>query len=145
MKQEEVNKITTCLSNLFIAPHRADQSLFSMPSPMQGTKRTHEKSVAAFLSLLQRQWSSTFKVLWSGLNAQSRQLDPLFPNQSRENASTFNAFVEERIQSSYEMTVLDFWELTRDAATSDGYRYLSDVNLYKAATIVQAADLLVLP
>lgn len=82
-----------------------------------------------------------FKVLWSGLNAQSRKLDIMYPHQSRENAVSFNSVVDAKVLE-YGMVPLDFWNLTLDAATSDGYHYLSDVNIFKATAIVHVAKFL---
>lgn len=78
------------------------------------------------------------KVLWISLGAQARRLDNIYPHQSRENAAIFNHEVSEYLKKNYSSKVdfLDVLELTRDAMTSDGVHYLSDVNLIKAAYVL---------
>jgi hypothetical protein len=77
------------------------------------------------------------------LNAQSRALDALYPAQSREKAQEFNQVVDKYVASTFGMIPINFLNLTKDAAASDGYHYLSDVNLYKANAILHAANFLV--
>lgn len=88
------------------------------------------------------EWPLSFRVIWTGLNTQSRSLDAAFPYQSRERAQEFNDIVDAYVASTHGMIPLNFWNMTRDAAVSDGFHYLSEVNLHKANIILHAADFL---
>jgi hypothetical protein len=88
------------------------------------------------------QWSCNFKFVWTGLNAQSRLMDQRYPHQSRENATQFNEVVDEYVSSELGMIPVNFMNLTRDAPTSDGIHYLSDVNMYKANVLLHIARLI---
>ena len=95
----------------------------------------YEPNVAKARQLAKRCGNASLVVLLSGLNAQDRVLDALYPRQSRENASTFNE--ELRAYAHAEGAhFVDYLNLTRDAPTSDGYHYLSDVNLAKADVLL---------
>lgn len=89
------------------------------------------------------EWPLRFKFIWTGLNAQSRSLDDFYPAQTRENAQQFNEIVDKYVSSTFGMIPINFFNLTKDAAASDGYHYLSDVNLYKANAILHTASFLV--
>jgi hypothetical protein len=82
-------------------------------------------------------------VIWTGFGAQSRSLDPKYPHQSREAAEVFNHGMSEYLSSlTMNVTELHFWNLTKDAQTSDGMHFLSDVNIMKAFLLLQVAHLL---
>lgn len=86
-------------------------------------------------------------VMVSGLNSQATELDSLWPQQSRANAAIFNEKVRLFMESvgpslPFRHYVLDFMNLTLDAPTSDGYHYLSDVNLWKALYFVNIVSAL---
>lgn len=88
------------------------------------------------------QWTCDIKMVWAGLNAQSRLLDQRYPHQSRESAKHFNDLMDDYVASRLGMLPLSFWNLTRDAPTSDGFHYLSDVNMYKAIVLLHVARLI---
>lgn len=75
-------------------------------------------------------------VAWGTLGAQSRKLDKKYPHQTREVYMATNKIVTDYIWQTYRVHFFDFWNLTRNAMTSDGYHYLSDVNLLKAMYIL---------
>lgn len=74
-------------------------------------------------------------------SAQSRMLDINYPNQRRENTLNYNGLIAPLLDS-YHIDVLDVWNLTLNAATSDGFHYLSDVNLLIANTVVNLLDII---
>lgn len=85
------------------------------------------------------------RMIWEARNAQSRVADEYYPHQSRENGLLFN----EEIRKSFESTglvlgkdvlILDWWNMTADAQSSDGVHYLSDVNLAKAAHLLYLVE-----
>ena len=77
------------------------------------------------------------------VTAQLRTLDERFPRQTRENATIFN---EEMAvywaRQPFDVTILDWWNLTANVQTSDGFHSLSDVNLVKATHLLNMMDLL---
>lgn len=81
-------------------------------------------------------------VVWTGLHAQSRRLDPLRPHQQRERTAAFNAVVDRYVAEKYGMLPLNFWNLSRDVASTDGLHHVTDVNLYKANAMLHVARLL---
>jgi hypothetical protein len=84
------------------------------------------------------------KVVWMSFHAQSRQLDAKYPTQSRESTAAANLEIKQLlVERGYgHVPILDMMNLTTDAQTSDGYHFLSDVNLHKAYSVLAAADLL---
>ncbi|EED87604.1 predicted protein [Thalassiosira pseudonana CCMP1335] len=80
--------------------------------------------------------------LWNGLRAQSRTMDEKYPHQSKENAIVFNEEMKQLFQSrddiklGKDVLVLDWYNMTSDAPSSDGVHSLSDVNLAMAAQIL---------
>lgn len=110
-----------------------------------------QKTIAGFIDVAYHQlmevkqsceWPLHFEMIWTGLNAQSRALDSIYPRQSREKAQLFNEFVDQYVNSTLGMIPIDFLNLTKDAAVSDGLHYLSDVNLVKANVILHVANFL---
>jgi len=87
--------------------------------------------------------SSRPLIFVEGLNAQSRSLDRKYPHQSRENALTFNDQLVEAFANDDGVRVVDFWNLTLDAQSSDGYHYLTDVNSVKADVVVAIVDMII--
>jgi hypothetical protein len=72
--------------------------------------------------------------------AQSRTLDNAYPHQSRENATEFNGYLQQFNQEhQLQFHTLDWWNLTKDAQTSDGFHFLSDVNVIMAQYIFNLA------
>ncbi|KAL7530710.1 hypothetical protein ACHAXR_009119 [Thalassiosira sp. AJA248-18] len=85
------------------------------------------------------------RLLWLAMNAQSSELNKHYPHQSRENALIFNEDMKESFASvglipGQDVFILDWWNLTADAQSSDGVHYLSDVNLAKAAQILYLVE-----
>ena len=83
--------------------------------------------------------------------AQSRLLDRQFPHQSRERVTEYNTAMEVELLSRGSAAVaglvgsvgtIHYWNLTLNAATSDGFHYLSDVNLVRANTVINYMALL---
>lgn len=73
------------------------------------------------------------RVLWATMGSQSRLLDTKYPTQVRENTFKFNTEMEHILKSRYDfpITIIDWWRLTMEAQTSDGFHFLTDVNLAK--------------
>ena len=79
-------------------------------------------------------------VIWTTYNSQSRTLDDKYPHQSREKATVFNDYVISYLQQQqFPVTLLNQHNLTMDAQTSDGFHYLTDVNLLKVYFILHLA------
>jgi len=105
------------------------------------------RTIEAFVSLFEdQQWIECVKrgkalVIWTTIVAQSRKLDHAYPDQCREQAEVFNREMEAYF-SSIEMnvTVIDFWNLTRDAQTSDGLHFLLEVNMLKTFYVLQVLE-----
>ena len=85
-----------------------------------------------------QRWS----VLWIGAPAQRRQLDALYPTQQRERTAESNERTAEHMQRVYRAPMLSFWNLSADAASSDGFHWLTDVNVWKAMSMLNALQLL---
>lgn len=81
------------------------------------------------------------KLVWITREAQSRNVDKKYEGQKREYTAVFNADTTSRAKA-VGMFVLDFFNVSRNAAVSDGVHYLADVNLFKAQTVVNLLDLL---
>jgi len=80
-------------------------------------------------------------VIWSTYTAQSRTLDKRYPKQSRESALIFNDGMEEYwAEQSFPVITLDWWNLTADSQTADGFHSLADVNLMKATQLLHAMN-----
>lgn len=91
-----------------------------------------------FIACLQ---SKQIHIIWTTYNAQSQLLDAQYPHQSRDSASAFNAHVISYLhEQPFPIYILDQYNLTMDAQTSDGFHYLSDVNLLKVYFIVHLAS-----
>ena len=84
------------------------------------------------------------QVIWINFHAQSRKLDTQYPFQARENTSNLNRDMERLlVQKGYgHVPIFDVFNLTLDAQTSDGYHFMSDVNLLKAYVVLTAANLM---
>ena len=82
-------------------------------------------------------------LIWSSYTSQSRTLDGKFPHQSRERATKFNSKMEEYLQGlDANVTVVEWIKLTANAQTSDGFHFLTDVNLFKGYYLLALAKLL---
>ena len=83
------------------------------------------------------------KMIWVSYGAQSRQLDEKYPLQTRENARAFNTAMESELKKHIpNITIIDWWGVTAEAQTSDGFHSLSDVNLFKATVIANVIEFL---
>jgi hypothetical protein len=83
------------------------------------------------------------RVIWIAFSSQSRSVDQKYPTQSRENALLFNQQMNQKIQEAIpNITIIDWWNLTLDAQTSDGVHFLTDVNLQKANHFLHVVKLL---
>jgi hypothetical protein len=79
--------------------------------------------------------------LFMGSHAESRRVDPSFPDQTREYVAKYHAGLEKeaaRVGAFY----FDFWNLTANAATQDGVHMLSDTQVIKAMSMLHLAHLL---
>ena len=102
---------------------------------------TVEKFIAPALSSLrqrvEQRCGGPIYVVWSGVGVQNRALDVKYPMQSRELAAVFNDETREYLQrANVSVLSLDFWNLTLDAETSDGFHGLTDVNMMKALALL---------
>ena len=76
------------------------------------------------------------------MGCESRKLDKRYPHQSREHTKQFNQKLALYLGSNYpSVAMLDPWRLTEDAPTSDGYHYLTDVNVLKANLLLRFMEL----
>lgn len=87
-------------------------------------------------------WNLEFKITWTGMHSQSRVLDRLYPRQTRDKAVIFNEDVDDYVSTEYGMIPVNFWNLTKDAQTSDGLHSLSDVNIFRANALLHVAKFL---
>ena len=83
----------------------------------------------------------TLHVVVLGMEAQARKLDGAYPRQSRELTALFNAELQPFLRSANVRLVLDFHNLTSYAATSDGFHYLTEVNVLKANYLLNLMEL----
>ena len=79
------------------------------------------------------------------MSSMSSAISVMYPHQSRENILLFNEGIKDLFVSSgllpgQDVLILDWWNFTADAQSSDGVHYLSDVNLGKAAQILYLAE-----
>lgn len=75
--------------------------------------------------------------------SQSRSLDQKYPHQAREKALLFNAQMKQMLQEKHgdvPYHALNWWNLTQDAQTSDGFHFLMDVNVIMAQFIFNLAQ-----
>ena len=79
-------------------------------------------------------------VAWGSTGVQTRALDGPYPHQSREAAKVFNSYLAAEA-TKLSVPLFDYWELTNEAATSDGFHHLSDVNLLRALYILNFLEL----
>ena len=85
------------------------------------------------------------RLLWIAMHAQSPSLNNQFPHQSRDNAIRFNVnmrelFVSRGLIPGKDVLIMDWWNLTANAQSSDGVHQLSDVNMAKAAHILYLVE-----
>lgn len=77
------------------------------------------------------------RLVWLGMTAQHRMLDKVYEHQSLENATLFNDEIRQSFHSvglipGVEVLIMDWYNMTKNAQTSDGLHHLTDVNLAKA-------------
>lgn len=78
-------------------------------------------------------------IIWISRGVQDRAVDEIYPYQSREQMLVFNEQIDshfKEVHAELGVVILDVWNLTQGARTSDGVHYLSDVNLVQAAYII---------
>ena len=81
-------------------------------------------------------------IVYMAADAQSRRLDGPYPVQTREKVAAFNEEIETYLRTKRpDVLVLNFWNMTRDAPTSDGFHYLTDVNVAKVYTLLRLVEL----
>jgi len=83
-----------------------------------------------------------FKVVifFSGMHAQDPSLDVRFPHQSRSAGLAYNAKAHPWAES-LGVTVIDWFNMTLNGPTPDGFHSLSDVSLLKAAHLIRLGGL----
>eukprot|EP01041_Mallomonas_annulata_P010311 gene10311-21513_t len=101
-------------------------------------------------------YSYNIHFLYSGLTSQAQFMDALFPHQKREISTIFNMelhnfvynfqkFENENIANeNISIGYFDFLNLTQNAPTSDGYHFLTDVNMLRSMYFLNYLDLLTL-
>eukprot|EP01036_Dinobryon_divergens_P028112 gene28112-37007_t len=87
--------------------------------------------------------SSTIRIAMSGVNICDKSVSAKYPTQSDANSIRFTRRLVELLREKYPLVpvvVIDFLSVTAEAIadgrTSDGYHFLSDINLIKAMTIL---------
>jgi hypothetical protein len=89
--------------------------------------------------------NSKIIIIFSFGNAMKHFLDELYPIQVQERTLKFNKEMEIKIKSIYpneNISIVDFFELTKEGDSSDGYHYLSSINLQKANIVFKLMKLL---
>lgn len=84
--------------------------------------------------------------VWTGLDSQRRHLDKRYHEQTREKAFAFNELTAAWVAAQpkhLNFSVIDTLNMTRDAATSDGYHYLSEPNILKGMYLFNVMSYLV--
>lgn len=76
--------------------------------------------------------SNSSRIIYTGLHANSVRNDGIYPHQSRPKVRQFSVGMEKKLEPFQNVVFLDFFNLTRNARSTDGQHYVSDVNLYKA-------------
>jgi len=79
-------------------------------------------------------------IFFTGMNAQDSALDVRFPHQSRNAALKYNAQVHSRA-AALGAIVIDWFNMTLDAPSADGYHFLTEVNVLKAAHFMRLGEL----
>ena len=83
------------------------------------------------------------RVVWLSRGVQDRVMDQPYPHQSREHMLVFNEQIDRYFREEHAdmgVVIMDVWNLTKDARTSDGTHYLSDVNLVQAAYVLNIME-----
>jgi hypothetical protein len=84
-------------------------------------------------------------VIWQSGDARTRnqKLEKAYPTQTRDRSRQYNTEMARYFATECNRTVhvLDTWNMTKDAQTSDGVHYLTDVNLQKAYAFLNLARL----
>ena len=83
-------------------------------------------------------------VIWCSFNSHSPSTFQRYPHQSAENGIIFNQQMEHLFQHNghYNLTTIDWMNLTRRAQTSDGIHYLTNANYFKFQQILVLAELM---
>lgn len=87
--------------------------------------------------------SSKVRIAISGVNICDKAVSAKYPHQSDSNSIYFTKRLHELMKQYYPavpVVIIDFLSITKEAIddgrTSDGYHFLSDINLMKAMTIL---------
>ena len=69
------------------------------------------------------------RLIWQSMTSQSLKVDTHYPHQSRANALVFNKkirnhFVEAGLVPGQDVLIMDWWNMTADAQSSDGVHYM---------------------
>lgn len=104
---------------------------------MIGTLQAELQAIQSFSQNCTKPFS--LKLIWSGVNTQSRKLDDKYTRQTREHSKQFNEETNSFMRSKG-ASILDFMNLTEEAQVSDGLHYLSDVNLFKATALLNLLE-----
>lgn len=88
-----------------------------------------------------RDGSSKIHPVFMGLGGQSRALNPFYKYQRNHEIKTFNHIISNYNRVTYNMVTFDVHELTHTGMSSDGYHFLSEVNLIKSMYMLNYLDL----
>ena len=112
---------------------------------VNATKVVDELLVPFFTGLITLHRSCRFplswRIMWIGVSAPSRSMDQSWPHQSRDRQKAFNSYVSAWL-AQLGIPTLHFFNLTLEAATSDGNHYLSEVNMLKASAILNVMHIM---
>jgi hypothetical protein len=78
-------------------------------------------------------------IMVTGCHAQSKVLDARFPHQAWDNAQKINEKIQNILPPG--VVFMDYFKMSKLAQTSDGYHYLSNINLEKADAMLRVLEL----
>tara|TARA_B110000211_G_C13860760_1_gene456423 strand:+ start:258 stop:659 length:402 start_codon:yes stop_codon:yes gene_type:complete len=109
-------------------------------------KHVHNKLEAVRSFHAQRNTTCKVDVVVLGAGCEARRLDKVYPTQTRERTVKFNDVLRDVFvfppELAQTVTMIDWWRLTQDAPTSDGFHFLTDVNVFKASVLLRMMELL---
>lgn len=73
------------------------------------------------------------KFVWSEMNRQSKELDAVYPDRAESFAVKLNSDMSDYVNSlkDFQYEQLDVLNMTKGAEVSDGYHYLTEVNMLR--------------
>ena len=114
--------------------------------PERVVKQVHNELEAVRSFHAQRNTTCKVDVVVLGAGCEARRLDKVYPTQTRERTVKFNDVLRDVFvfppELAQTVTVIDWWRLTQDAPTSDGFHFLTDVNVFKASVLLRMMELL---